>query len=256
MVSISGPWAAEMRPARACTSEFCARSTARSAIAIAPHRDGRALWVRVSVTAVQHPDGSLWGGVARVEPLVPTDPTAASPPVAGRGSGSAGFWSALHDPLTGAANRLLLTDRITLALAATERNGGQVAVLFCDLDDFKAVNDTFGHERGDQVLTAVVRRLQTTLRPDDTVARLGGDELVVAAHVNTPEHAHDLLHRVRAALDQPLGLPADPELTVGVSAGLAVGGPGSHASQLIADADQAMYAEKNRRRTRRPGPPD
>ncbi|MDP9462082.1 MAG: GGDEF domain-containing protein, partial [Actinomycetota bacterium] len=136
------------------------------------------------------------------------------------------------------------------------RDGGRVAVLFCDLDDFKTVNDTFGHERGDQVLTAVVRRLQTTLRPDDTVARLGGDELVVAAHVDTPEHATDLLHRVRAALNQPLGLPADPDLTIGVSVGLAVGGPGSQASQLLAAADQAMYAEKTRHRTQRPFPPD
>jgi len=211
------------------------------------HLDGRAVWVRVSVTPVWDEDGRPWGGVACLEPLHPDT----AQPIAhdGRdGVGEGGYWLALHDVLTGAANRMLLHDRITLALAACERGSGVVAVMFCDIDHFKAINDTFGHERGDQVLTAMVRRLQVTLRPDDTVARIGGDEFVVAGHVDSPADAHALHERVRAALARPLELPDDPAVPVGVSVGLAVGRGGCEVGALIAEADRAMYAEKRRGR--------
>jgi diguanylate cyclase (GGDEF)-like protein/PAS domain S-box-containing protein len=221
------------------------------------HRDGRVVWVRVSVTPVWQSDGTLWGGVARVESLhlASADPTSAQ----GDGVGERGYWLALHDVLTGAANRLLLHDRIALALAACARGHGVVAVMFCDIDHFKAINDTFGHERGDQVLTALVRRLQVTLRPEDTVARIGGDEFVVCSHVDTTAHAHALHARVRAALARPLDLPLDPPqqcaMPVGVSVGLAIGHGEAEVSRLVAEADRAMYAEKTRRRVpRQPGP--
>jgi diguanylate cyclase (GGDEF)-like protein/PAS domain S-box-containing protein len=223
------------------------------------HRDGQAVWVRVSVTPVWQDDGRPWGGVACIEPLHPAFPRGLPDLVpgtaAGSGSDSAGegaYWLALHDVLTGAANRLLLHDRISLALAACQRGHGVVAVMFCDIDHFKAINDTFGHARGDQVLTAVVRRLQVTLRPDDTVARIGGDEFVVASHLDGPADADALLKRVRAALAEPLGIPGEPDLLVGVSVGLAVGGGDDvDVTSLIADADRAMYEEKTRGRAGR-----
>jgi diguanylate cyclase (GGDEF)-like protein/PAS domain S-box-containing protein len=218
------------------------------------HRDGQAVWVRVSVTPVWQDDDTPWGGVACIEPLHPAFPSAAPGTAAGSAAGPAGeraYWLALHDVLTGAANRLLLQDRISLALAACQRGHGVVAVMFCDIDHFKDINDTFGHARGDQVLTAVVRRLQVTLRPDDTVARIGGDEFVVASHVDGPADADALLERVRTALAEPLGIPGDPDLTVGVSVGLAVARGNVDVTSLIADADRAMYVEKTRVRATR-----
>lgn len=215
------------------------------------HRDGRAVWVRVCVTPVWQSDGSPWGGVARVEPLHAGSAEAPPELASGPGGSSArdrGYWLALHDVLTGAANRLLLYDRIALALAACARGAGVVAVMFCDIDHFKAINDTYGHARGDQVLTALVRRLQVTLRPDDTVARVGGDEFVIVGHVDTAAAARALHDRVREALARPLELPDDPAVLVGVSVGLAIGQGDAEASRLIADADRAMYAEKTRGR--------
>jgi diguanylate cyclase (GGDEF)-like protein len=86
---------------------------------------------------------------------------------------------ALHDGLTGLPNRALLIDRLTAALSRSARDRREVAVLFCDLDGFKRVNDTAGHAAGDAVLLEISRRLQGLLRADDTVARVGGDEFVV-----------------------------------------------------------------------------
>jgi diguanylate cyclase (GGDEF)-like protein/PAS domain S-box-containing protein len=207
-------------------------------------RDGQPVWVRVSVTPVWQDDGTPWGGVASIEPLNPDLPSALS-------DGERAYWLALHDVLTGAANRLLLHDRISLALAACEREDGVVAVMFCDIDHFKEVNDSFGHQRGDHVLTAVVRRLQVTLRPDDTVARIGGDEFVVASHVDSAAHARALRDRVRHALAAPLEVPGDPAMTVGVSVGLAVARGDVDVSQVIAEADRDMYREKTRHRAPR-----
>jgi diguanylate cyclase (GGDEF)-like protein/PAS domain S-box-containing protein len=207
------------------------------------HRNGTAVWVRVSATPLWDTEGRSLGGVATVEPLHPEPPGNGSGAVDGRA-----YWLTLHDVLTGAANRLLLHDRIALALAACARGSGVVALLFCDIDSFKQINDTFGHERGDQVLTAVVRRLQVTVRPDDTVARLGGDELVVVSHVDDAGAGHALQHRVRDALARPLQLPAGRTMDVGVSVGLAVGDAARDGTELLAEADRAMYGEKNRRR--------
>lgn len=214
------------------------------------HRDGRAIWVRVTVTPVWHADGTAWGAVSAVEPLQPD-----LPEVGAEASGERAYWLALHDVLTGAGNRLLLHDRIALALAACARGAGVVAVMFCDIDHFKEINDTYGHDRGDQVLTAVVRRLQVTLRPDDTIARLGGDEFVVASAVDDPADAQALLTRVRGALARPLAVRDDPAMPVGVSVGMAIAHGDVEVSEVIAEADRAMYAEKTRRRrVRLPAP--
>jgi hypothetical protein len=103
-------------------------------------------------------------------------------------------FQAFHDPLTRLPNRTLFTDRFEQALARSERQGGKVAVMFVDLDDFKEVNDSLGHEAGDRVLVAVAERLQACLRPSDTAARLGGDEFTVLL-----EDVEDVQEAVRVA---------------------------------------------------------
>ena len=112
--------------------------------------------------------------------------------------------NAFHDALTGLANRALFADRLDHALARTDRLADPVAVLFVDLDDFKAVNDASGHTAGDELLVAVAERLRRTLRPSDTIARLGGDEFAVliedAAEPGRPEAA---AQRLLAALAEP-----------------------------------------------------
>lgn len=150
---------------------------------------------------------------------------------------------ALHDPLTGLANRGLVVDRATQMLARARRAGGEVHALFVDLDDFKAVNDTLGHTAGDELLQVVSRRIESVLRGGETVGRLGGDEFVVL--VESP--ASDggpvaVARRVIAALAEPVdvgGGPAPVRCSIGIAA---AGGHG--ADELLADADLAMYRAK------------
>ena len=106
-----------------------------------------------------------------------------------------------HDTLTGLPNRTLLLDRLELERARADRSGRAFAVMFIDLDDFKRVNDSLGHDAGDDLLREASRRLQATLRPTDTVARLGGDEFVVLVpDVLSAHHAARVAHRLRVAL--------------------------------------------------------
>ncbi len=125
-------------------------------------------------------------------------------------------YRALHDPLTGLPNRTLLTDRLEQAVRAVVRGKGGVAVLYLDLDDFKDINDTYGHATGDRVLIEVARRLRGAVRPADTVARLGGDEYAVVAEGLPAPDALALAERVREALRAPIG-----DLTVMASVGSA-----------------------------------
>lgn len=154
---------------------------------------------------------------------------------------------ATHDALTGCANRRLLVDRLDHALARALRTGLPPLVLFCDLDGFKAVNDSLGHEAGDTVLRAVGERLRSAARPADTVARLGGDEFVVLCE-DVPPSARPLVEaRVRAVLAQPVAF-AGTDVHVGVSIGTAVADGSADAATLLDAADRAMYADKLDRR--------
>lgn len=152
---------------------------------------------------------------------------------------------ALHDALTGLPNRTLLVDRIDQALALSSRSGDAAAVLFCDLDRFKFVNDSLGHAAGDRLLCMVADRWETLLRQGDTVGRFGGDEFVVVANaVEGAKGADALAGRLIDALRQPF-LVDGVEVVVGVSVGVAVAFAGrGEADQLIRDADSAMYAAK------------
>ncbi len=152
---------------------------------------------------------------------------------------------ALTDPLTGLSNRTLLIDRLEQALAKREGERGSVAVLYFDVDRFKAINDSLGHEGGDRLLVEVAERLRGILRPSDTVARFGGDEFVLIARDLPGEAAAvAVARRVAAAFAEPFVLCGQPQL-VSVSIGLTVAdGRGASADDLLREADAAMYRAK------------
>ncbi len=151
---------------------------------------------------------------------------------------------ALHDPLTGLPNRALLRDRLEHALARAARTGGQVGAIYIDLDQFKVINDSLGHETGDALLQLVAPRLAAELRSADTLARLGGDEFVVLCDdVEDPAGPLRLAQRLVAVFEEPFELDGD-ELFVGASAGVAISGPGATPRSLLRDADAAMYQAK------------
>ncbi|MBV8991109.1 MAG: diguanylate cyclase [Solirubrobacterales bacterium] len=148
---------------------------------------------------------------------------------------------ALHDPLTGLANRTLLRDRLEHALARSERGGGATGVIFVDLDHFKQVNDAHGHAAGDAVLMELGGRLRTSLRPADTVARLGGDEFVVVCEEVDEESTLALGRRLQELIRQPI-TAAGINYTLSASIGIALG----HVDPdgLLASADAAAYRAK------------
>ena len=152
---------------------------------------------------------------------------------------------ALHDPLTGLANRVLFRDHLERALARRRRSRTGVALLFLDLDDFKDVNDSFGHAAGDRVLVEVARRLSETVRAEDVVARQGGDEFtVLLVSVRGPAEAAASAERLIEALARPIDL-GDEAIGIGVSIGVAMAArAGPVADDLLAHADAAMYAAK------------
>jgi diguanylate cyclase (GGDEF)-like protein len=151
---------------------------------------------------------------------------------------------ALHDPLTNLPNRRLFTDRLETACRQRTRSG-QTALIYIDLDGFKEINDTLGHDSGDVVLCAVAARLETCLREGDTVARLGGDEFaVLLPNVETALEAMGLADRVLSALERPFEAFGSAA-SVGASVGIALlDGASESADELSARADAAMYEVK------------
>jgi diguanylate cyclase (GGDEF)-like protein len=153
---------------------------------------------------------------------------------------------ALHDGLTGLANRVLFRDRVVQAMERRRgREGRPFAVLFIDLDDFKVLNDTLGHARGDDVLIAAAARVEASLRPSDTAARLGGDEFAVLLDdVGDEQTALSIAIRLADTLRLPVDL-GDASPTIAASIGVALSGTGDEtADDLLRNADVAMYAAK------------
>ena len=152
---------------------------------------------------------------------------------------------ALHDPLTGLANRALFLDRLSQAHARVIRQGGMGAVLLLDLDDFKGVNDTHGHLIGDQLLVAIARRLEEVSRSTDTLCRFGGDEfLYLADGLTSPEEAEQVARRLLVALAEPFSVAG---IHIGQHASIGVvvwDASRNDSAEIVQDADVALYEAK------------
>ena len=196
--------------------------------------EGRSVWVRNEAVLVRVDDdgAEYWQGVI-------SDVTER------RQLEDALEHQAFHDALTGLPNRALFLDRVGLALARAQRDGRQVAVAFLDLDNFKVVNDSLGHARGDVLLTRIARVLQASVREIDTVARFGGDEFVLLLDgVASAADAELVVARVQQALVHPIKV-GRARLNASASIGVALSsGAQTTPEQLLRDADIAMYRAK------------
>ncbi|WP_440221668.1 putative bifunctional diguanylate cyclase/phosphodiesterase [Dokdonella sp. MW10] len=157
-------------------------------------------------------------------------------------------YMALHDPLTGLPNRLLLEDRLAQAVGKANRTRVRFALMFIDLDGFKAINDAYGHPVGDRLLVAVAEAIRETVRAQDTIARMGGDEFVLLLEVNEPEDAATVADKLLTRIAQPLAIEGG-EIAVTASIGIAMHPEdGGNARDLLVNADAAMYHVKEQGR--------
>lgn len=155
---------------------------------------------------------------------------------------------AYHDPLTGLPNRVMLRDRLAVALAQSRANQDMLAVIFLDLDRFKIINDTLGHYIGDQALKLIAERLVGSVRSSDVVARLGGDEFtVLLPGISSEQDVCKVLRKIMDTLQQPLSLE-EREFSVSASVGMALyPRDGQDSEELLQVADKVMYAAKQRK---------
>jgi diguanylate cyclase (GGDEF)-like protein len=150
----------------------------------------------------------------------------------------------LHDALTGLPNRSLFYDRIEHAFARAQRGDSLVAVFLLDVDQFKTINDSLGHEAGDDLLVALSARLQHIIRGSDTVARLGGDEFVVLCEVETETEAFHVAERIADAWERPIPVGTGGEIFVSASIGITIAHRPQSAETMLREADAAMYRAK------------
>jgi diguanylate cyclase (GGDEF)-like protein/PAS domain S-box-containing protein len=154
---------------------------------------------------------------------------------------------ATHDPLTDLPNRALFFDRLEHAIRLADRNNRWLAVLFLDLDGYKAVNDLYGHLHGDQLLQVISRRLQASLRQSDTVARIGGDEFAfILENIKEPQQIPFIVEKILSSVTQPLRVN-NQYLLITASVGVSLfPAHGCDAQSLVSCADQAMYLAKDK----------
>ena len=199
------------------------------------HKDGSVVWILLNGSLVRDEEGGPLYFIAQVQDI------------SGRKRVEDQLQrQAFHDVLTGLPNRKLFMDRLRHALERTRRRRGQnVAVLFMDLDGFKVVNDSLGHEAGDLLLTVVAQRLERILRPEDTLARFGGDEFVVLLEeVEGPEEAVLVAQRITEELGRPFVIEGRGLFT-SASVGIGLGDARTKTPEyLLRDADTAMYRAK------------
>lgn len=157
---------------------------------------------------------------------------------------------ATHDALTGLPNRLILNEHLALSLARAKRTNERVGVIFCDLDRFKIVNDSLGHETGDRLLKAVARRMGQALRSSDVVGRFGGDEFVVLVSGKDDSAIREAASRLQAIFTEPFDIGLGRPYSSSGSIGIALSTPESTPETLLRDADVAMYRAKERGRGR------
>jgi diguanylate cyclase (GGDEF)-like protein/PAS domain S-box-containing protein len=204
------------------------------AILLNYRKDGTPFWNDLKIAPVRDPDGTVThfiGSITDVSDAIRYEKKLA--------------FQANHDALTGLPNRSLLEDRLEQVISFAKRRERQVGTVFIDLDNFKGVNDTLGHNVGDRLLKAVAQRFVTSLREGDTVSRLGGDEfVVVCADLAGPRDMDDIISRIFKNLREPL-LIDDQEIRVDASLGIALfPKDGTTAGELLKCADMAMYHAK------------
>jgi diguanylate cyclase (GGDEF)-like protein/PAS domain S-box-containing protein len=204
------------------------------------HADGRVVWVLRTAAVVRGQDDAAQYSNTQVQDVTER-----------REAREALAYQALHDPLTGLPNRALFLDRLRVALARAGRSHSLVGVLFLDLDRFKVINDSLGHDAGDRLLCAMAGRLLTTLRPSDTAARFGGDEFVILCEdLETEAETLAIAERITTAIAAPCPLD-EGEVHVTTSIGMALtDDPETVPEDLVRDADAAMYRAKERGKNR------
>ncbi len=201
-------------------------------------KDGSHVWVLENENLIEGPDGRL--SIIEGTTIDITERKRAEEQVK---------HLAFHDPLTNLPNRLLFSDRLTLAVAQAHRHGQRLAVLFLDLDRFKVINDSLGHSVGDELLRQVAERIQEYVREGDTVARLGGDEFtLLVPGITAEEDAAKIAKKICDAIHDPFWIDGR-ELFVTTSMGVAVYPSDGHdAETLVRNADSAMYRAKEQGR--------
>ena len=197
------------------------------------HADGRVIWADLSVTVVRDGESRALYLLAQIQDISQRKETEAR--LSHRAS---------HDELTGLPNRRVLEDRMVLSFNRQRRERRPITVLYLDLDGFKRVNDTHGHDAGDFLLIAIAKRLTALVRPTDVVSRLGGDEFVILCEAMDEKGATRLAKRIVEVVPKPIDVDGS-SLSVTPSIGIALSrDPGIRPTELLADADMAMYFAK------------
>jgi diguanylate cyclase (GGDEF)-like protein/PAS domain S-box-containing protein len=246
-------WTSGMRPndrlvVERIMTEALERQKGGSVTVTIDRPDGTEVWVRVDVLPQVGENGQPFGLIATL-----LDVTSENEARQSLQTAQIQLWQlANHDILTGLPNRMQFNDQLERAFVRHRRGGQALAVLFCDIDSFKPVNDTFGHHVGDAVLVEVARRLDTASREIDTVFRLGGDEFVIICEGSSgSDGLGRLAGRLIDAVGPPIGV-GEATVTVGLSVGVALAGarPEATGESLLARADAALYRAKQLGRNR------
>ncbi|KRA38164.1 hypothetical protein ASD81_05795 [Nocardioides sp. Root614] len=211
---------------------------------------GDLVWVLLTVSLVRGDDGEPLYFIAQIQDITDRKTTEVAIAAANAAEAARLEHAAMHDDLTGLPNRRLVERRLSHLLRPADRraSGCGVAVLFCDLDGFKAVNDDHGHEVGDNLLRAVAERISVAARSGDVIGRLGGDEFVVLMTIGADDDVQavtaTVAERICGSLAAPFIGPAGTPMRVSVSIGIALPEHGVDAAGMLSHADTAMYLAK------------